>query len=358
MFAHPFLSFIFLKNPKKIGTYSTGFSGSLQNPSSHCHASSNSIGDKVKKIDHVHIHAIGKKIPSHYCQHFEGFIEGKKNVNIGVKLTKGLAISKVERGAVAERVVQYGDLITEVDDKKVESREELEKIILEKCKNDYKFKISGIRLCTKMELHDYRFPKGYEPSPNYKYHIAILYLINGCRLALAVKSYNCKVFVTRVVEHTLTAMSLLSGDAILDVDHKPVTTVSDASDIISERLKKHGYATLLIEQPNSPEANAQVRLALLTEKSIDIDLPLAPDVVDICNREIRRLKKNLNLQPKQKILKIPKAKPRSSKSPHIHVNERTEDIPIACEDNPALLIKVPLVPPKLEQSNPSNASEK
>ncbi|VDN93296.1 unnamed protein product [Brugia pahangi] len=238
-------------------------------------------------------------------------------------ITKAMIITKVERGSVAEQLLQFGDIITNIDDKKIESRKEFEELIAELSKNDCNFKINGIRLKTKLEMEGSRFPKGYEQNMNYKYHIAVLYFIQNCKLALSIKSYNNKVYVTRVIEHTLAGMSLAKGDAILDVDSIPVTTVSDTSNIICANLRKNGYATLVIEQPNDPLATAHVRLALMAEKSMEIDLPLAPDKFNT-------------------FISIPfYDKPRPIHS-RIQVNEKTEDVPIACDDNPALLMKVPI----------------
>ncbi|KAK6107610.1 PDZ domain family protein [Brugia pahangi] len=160
-----------------------------------------------------------------------------------------MIITKVERGSVAEQLLQFGDIITNIDDKKIESRKEFEELIAELSKND------------------------------------------------------CNVYVTRVIEHTLAGMSLAKGDAILDVDSIPVTTVSDTSNIICANLRKNGYATLVIEQPNDPLATAHVRLALMAEKSMEIDLPLAPDVIDICQQEYKRMKRDPDLKPNQNILK-------------------------------------------------------
>uniref|UniRef100_A0A1I7VTI5 PDZ domain-containing protein n=1 Tax=Loa loa TaxID=7209 RepID=A0A1I7VTI5_LOALO len=256
-------------------------------------------------------------------------------------ITKGMAVIKVERGSIAEQLLQFGDIITNINDKKIESQKEFEELLTEFSKNDYNFKINGIRLTTKLKMEEQRFPKGYEPNTNYKYHIAVIYLIRSCKLALAVKSYNNKVYVTRVVEHTLAGMSLTTGDAILDIDSIPITTVTDTSNLICTTLRKNGYATLLIEQPNNPLATAHVRLALMAEKSIEMDLPLAPDVIDICQQEYKRMKRNPDLKPNQNILKSHSDKPRAINS-RIHVSEKTEDVPIACENNPALLMKVPI----------------
>ncbi|VDK86870.1 unnamed protein product [Litomosoides sigmodontis] len=289
----------------------------------------------------VYLEALGQKIPADYCQHFQEIINGRKGDDIGIRITKAVVVTKVERGSRAENLLQFGDIITSIDGKKIETRKEFEELLANFSGNDYSFKIAGIRLATKLKMDECRFPKGYEQNASYKYHIAVMYFIRGCKLALSVKSYNNKVYVTRVIEHTLSGMSLAKGDAILDVDSIPVTTITDTSSILCAGLRKKGYATLVIEQPNNPMATAYVRLALMTEKSIDIDLPLAPDVIDICQHECNRMKRNPNLKPQRSILKSCNDKTRTT-TLRIQVSERTEDIPIACEDNPALLIKVPV----------------
>uniref|UniRef100_A0A0R3RJ02 Transcription-repair coupling factor n=1 Tax=Elaeophora elaphi TaxID=1147741 RepID=A0A0R3RJ02_9BILA len=118
------------------------------------------------------------------------------------------------------------------------------------------------------------------------------------------------------------------------------------------------HVTLVIEQPNHPTATAYVRLALMTEKSIEVDLPLAPDVIDICQHEYDRMKRNPDLKPHKNILRSRTAKPRSFDS-RIRVCEKTEDVPIACEDNPALLMKVPVAcAPGKQQYFPLSDSSK
>ncbi|MFH4973748.1 hypothetical protein AB6A40_000457 [Gnathostoma spinigerum] len=102
--------------------------------------------------------------------------------------------------------------------------------------------------------------------------------------------------------------------------------------------------TLLIEQPEAPSAVQFVRAALLADKTVEIDIPLLPDAVDICNKEIKRLKEHLGRQSIKGILKTMTSKKRSSNS-RVRINEETEDIPVASETNPNLLIKVPAVPP-------------
>uniref|UniRef100_A0A915A1B4 PDZ domain-containing protein n=1 Tax=Parascaris univalens TaxID=6257 RepID=A0A915A1B4_PARUN len=265
---------------------------------------------------------------------------------VGIKLTHLLAISKVDRGCDAERVLQYGDLITHMNSTRLSNRRHLESVFNDISKDDvYEVELKIVRLVVSLPLKAERLPRGFEQVAGYKYHVAVVYLIMGCKLALAVKSFNNKVYITRVAENTLSSMSLSIGDAVLDVDSVPVTSVNDATKIICSRLKANGYVTMTIERADDPTAAQYVRMALLTEKTMEIDLPLAPDVVDICRKELRRFCADPNLSYKCSILKTTDRKERTASS-RIKINESTEDVPVACEDNPNLLVKVPAHPPK------------
>uniref|UniRef100_A0A9J2PHF0 PDZ domain-containing protein n=1 Tax=Ascaris lumbricoides TaxID=6252 RepID=A0A9J2PHF0_ASCLU len=268
----------------------------------------------------------------------------QRYLQVGIKLTHLLAISKVDRGCDAERVLQYGDLITHMNSTRLSNRRHLESVFNDICKDDvYEVELKIVRLVVSLPLKAERLPRGFEQVAGYKYHIAVVYLIMGCKLALAVKSFNNKIYITRVAENTLSSMSLSIGDAVLDVDSVPVTSVNDATKIICSRLKANGYVTMTIEQADDPAAAQYVRMALLTEKTMEIDLPLAPDVVDICRKELRRDRKE------------------RAASSRIRINESTEDIPVACEDNPNLLVKVPtqpLKPPWLQQQQQQRPNAK
>uniref|UniRef100_A0A8R1XZC6 Uncharacterized protein n=1 Tax=Onchocerca volvulus TaxID=6282 RepID=A0A8R1XZC6_ONCVO len=136
----------------------------------------------VKKIDYAYVEALYKKIPTAYCQIFQGIIKGKK----GTVITKSMAITKIELGSLAEQLLQFGDIITKNDDKKIKSQKQFEEFLTKIGKNDY-------------------------------------------------------VFVTCVVEHTLAGLSLTVGEAkILNVNSVPVTTVTDVFNAIHAALRKNG----------------------------------------------------------------------------------------------------------------------
>ncbi|VDK72914.1 unnamed protein product, partial [Onchocerca ochengi] len=211
-----------------------------------------------------------------------------------------MAITKIELGSLAEQLLQFGDIITKNDNKKIKSQKQFEEFLTKIGKNDY-------------------------------------------------------VFVTCVVEHTLAGLSLTVGEAkILNVNSVPVTTVTDVLNAIHAALRKNGCViipffnrtssfckqiTLIIEQANHTLAAAYVRHALMVEKLVEMDLSFAPDVIDICKQECKRMKRNPDLKSNQNILKYQDEKPRLINS-RIQINEKTGEMPIAHEDIPALLMKV------------------
>uniref|UniRef100_A0A914ZZA6 PDZ domain-containing protein n=1 Tax=Parascaris univalens TaxID=6257 RepID=A0A914ZZA6_PARUN len=113
---------------------------------------------------------------------------------VGIKLTHLLAISKVDRGCDAERVLQYGDLITHMNSTRLSNRRHLESVFNDISKDDvYEVELKIVRLVVSLPLKAERLPRGFEQVAGYKYHVAVVYLIMGCKLALAVKSFNNKV---------------------------------------------------------------------------------------------------------------------------------------------------------------------
>uniref|UniRef100_A0A915A446 PDZ domain-containing protein n=1 Tax=Parascaris univalens TaxID=6257 RepID=A0A915A446_PARUN len=150
--------------------------------------------DACEGGDFVFLLAIGKKIPSYLHQPISCKVKGKKGEGVGIKLTHLLAISKVDRGCDAERVLQYGDLITHMNSTRLSNRRHLESVFNDISKDDvYEVELKIVRLVVSLPLKAERLPRGFEQVAGYKYHVAVVYLIMGCKLALAVKSFNNKV---------------------------------------------------------------------------------------------------------------------------------------------------------------------
>uniref|UniRef100_A0A183U7S6 PDZ_3 domain-containing protein n=1 Tax=Toxocara canis TaxID=6265 RepID=A0A183U7S6_TOXCA len=174
-----------------------------------------------------------------------------------------LAISKVDRGSDADRVLQFGDLVTHMNSMRLSNRQHLESVfskvsqtdsyevsIICCCCEDWIFseardihvqvelkvirlvvsmplkaerlprgfeqvELKVIRLVVSMPLKAERLPRGFEQVAGYKYHIALLYLITGCKLALAIKSFNNKAghfpFSFQLQLHSHKSMRAVSG---------------------------------------------------------------------------------------------------------------------------------------------------
>lgn len=48
-----------------------------------------------------------------------------------------MVVTKVERGSVAENLLQFGDIITSISDKEIESKKEFEKLLAKLSQSDY-----------------------------------------------------------------------------------------------------------------------------------------------------------------------------------------------------------------------------
>lgn len=58
---------------------------------------------------------------------------------------------------------------------------------------------------------------------------------------------------------------------------------------------------MVIETPDDAQTKAFVRMALLAEKTLEVDLPMAPDVEEICRNELLRFSHNPDLKPDKSI---------------------------------------------------------
>uniref|UniRef100_A0A1I8A5I3 PDZ domain-containing protein n=1 Tax=Steinernema glaseri TaxID=37863 RepID=A0A1I8A5I3_9BILA len=240
--------------------------------------------------------AYGSNVPGSLFETVDVTVEGKKNEQIGIRVNNNLVVVKVERDSPSHGHLRFGDVILAVNGQKIDRKLFID-VVKKLTLNVYKMVVKITRPIIQQEMPLSRLPREYDPLPGYKYHVGVMFMITGCKLALPVKSYNNKVYVTRLTEDTLSALTLNIGDAVLDVDNQPVTSVHEASEGLIKQMKAKGFATMVIEQAVDPAAKAYVRAALLAEKTQDLDLPLAPDVVEITKKESVRFKGNPDLKP-------------------------------------------------------------
>jgi hypothetical protein len=145
-------------------------------------------------------------------------------------------------------------------------------------------------------------------------------------------------------------MTLNIGDAILAVEGQAVTTVQELQEALFKALKAKGYAAMVIEQPQEMMNKNVVRQALNSDPTESLP---QKDVAIICGAELKRFQTNPELPPNKQILKDLK---RSHKeSSRVKVSEKAEDIPIACDSNPNLLMKVPIPNFQIQQAQTTQA---
>ncbi|TKR80594.1 hypothetical protein L596_014647 [Steinernema carpocapsae] len=290
--------------------------------------------------DQVHA-GFGKKIPSKLYSILTVALNGAKKKQVGLRLSSTCVVKKVERGSVCDGGLQFGDLLLKIDENPVENRKhalEALKKITQNGQNEYKINFVVARVKTRFALEVTRLPRDYDSLGGFKYHEAVVYNLRGCRLGLPIKSYNNKVYVTRVMEYTLASLSLAQGDAIIDVEKQHVTGVEQTSTLFFDRLKTQGYVSVAIEQADDPAAAQYVRMALSTEKTVSSDIVIAHDVIDIMRGELRRIQSG---EPRiQPVSILKESKPSKSKDAHTSFSSTAQIHPIASETNPKLLVHV------------------
>ncbi|KAK0406379.1 hypothetical protein QR680_018540 [Steinernema hermaphroditum] len=262
--------------------------------------------------------------------------KGQKNLKMGLRMTSTCVVNKVERGSVVDCSLQYGDLLLKIDGHRVDKRKQALDVLKKYSQGDFKITFTVARLKTQIPLQLSRLPRDCEAIEGFNYHTAVMYSLKGCKLGLGIKSYNTKVFVSRVTECTLSSMCLSVGDAIIDIDSLPVTSVDQAKTLVFDRLRSKGFVTMAIEQANDPSNAQYVMLALKAEKTQGPDEPVPQDVIDIAKDEVRRFQTN-ELKVGQSILKERRG---ASKKKNVTFGASSVICPIACETNPKLLVHV------------------
>ncbi|KAI6240413.1 PDZ domain-containing protein [Aphelenchoides fujianensis] len=273
----------------------------------------------------------GPVAPPDYFQTLTVTLQGAKGAKCGFRVTSSLTVLHVERGSAADTKLQFADRLLALNGTRLDSKRAFLDLFKKQVAAGPRFKVELkiLRPVCSRPMDPKRMPKGVETLPGCKYRLGVLHKISACSLSIHIKSFANKVYVTKVNEETLAAMALQVGDAILDVEEAPVTSVEEVRELVCKGLNERGYVTMVIESPEDPAMKAFVRTALITEKTQEVDLPLPTDVLEICRAEVGRLKATSNWPPTRSALR----------------NEKwVEDIPIACDGNPNLLVKVPLAP--------------
>ncbi|CAD5228484.1 unnamed protein product [Bursaphelenchus okinawaensis] len=285
----------------------------------------------------------GKKLPANWCETVTVTLKGTKGQPLGCRFWN-LVVSRLDSGGASECVFRYGDALRKMNGEPlvVNGRADADKFLKAfkaMQKADFSAELELIRPVLTQPVEEGRL-KDELKQEGYTYKVVILYSIIGLKVGLTCRTADGKVYVCNVHEFTISSMSLSCGDVILDVNKTPISSSKEASELITSGLKSRAYVTLLVEQPEDLVQKAAVRAALVSA-STDLDLGLAPDVIEICRKEEARLKKHPDMKPKKSALKTDAKSPKTNR---IKFQEDSQDIPIVADRNPNLLMHVPTAP--------------
>ncbi|KAI6228438.1 hypothetical protein M3Y95_00622300 [Aphelenchoides besseyi] len=290
--------------------------------------------------------AFGYPIPPSYYE--VKTITFPKVKKLGTRMARSCMILKDTEESGSQ--LRFGDVVLSINEKLVHSKKNFSqqfRDVIEEPKTT-KVVIKLARVKTLIPAPPSRIPPAYEVLSGYTYHVACVYRIPTIRIALSVKSYNEKVYVTKVREETSAWMSLKQGDALIDLNGEQIANITELEQGV-KKLLSNNFVTMLVERPEDSHASQFVRMVLSAERSVFQDCGLAKDVHEICQREKRRMLTEIEKRPLIPIL-------RSSRSPNptevtcespptplrlIRFSKESEDVPIACEANPKLLAPVP-----------------
>lgn len=120
--------------------------------------------------------------------------------------------------------------------------------------------------------------------------VKIEWKAGGPKLGLGIRHYQNRVLVSRCDAGSLAASQMKVGDHIIDIDSKPVTDKDVARELLLKSLQSHGFATMVIERPESMEAKHWTQTALMASPAQPPSVAMNSDVRDIAAKERAKLK--------------------------------------------------------------------
>uniref|UniRef100_A0A915B1U0 PDZ domain-containing protein n=1 Tax=Parascaris univalens TaxID=6257 RepID=A0A915B1U0_PARUN len=220
-----------------------------------------------------------------------------------IKLTRSMLVVSVKETALEK--FDLGDWVFAVNDVTLKNKRHyfsiLKGFVLRK--QPYVLKFTIYRTIKTMKITNINaspfIPQATETQSGYAYLVGYITMCPGSSLGINIKSYNYKVYVTSTDNgfQSLGMRTFLVGDAILAVNGQPQTTVAGVSALIIQSLTKNKYVCIVIERAESEAAIRQVRMALLAEKTQQIDPRMPDDVIDICRAEIEHMSRGSDVHP-------------------------------------------------------------
>jgi len=213
---------------------------------------------------------------------------------LGATPNDKLVIIKVQPGTVAEGKLKIGDQIVKINEHDVKDTNEFFRrlryapplarlhIIRDEKKAD--------EVKQRVHIPDER-AKLIQRRDGYEYlMVKIEWKRGGPKLGLGIRHFQNRVLVSRCDPNSLSAAEMRTGDHIIDVDGKPVTDKDVARELLLKSLQTNGFATMVIERPDSMEAKQWTQTALTTSPQQPPSVAMNSDVRDIAARERAKVK--------------------------------------------------------------------
>jgi len=183
--------------------------------------------------------------------------------------------------------------------------------------------------------------KNLQRRGGYVYHLAQIDYKEGCKFGLGIKHFQNKVFVSRVDEGSLSALALVVGDRIVDVNGAPVSDKNVARTMLLRSLQQTHTVSLAIERAEGYEAKDAVKAALSASEMQPPSVALNSDVIDI----IKRQKKKMEKPEQRKPSIIRRGEASKDKERRVSLNTGKEEVVVIATDHEGKALK-PVRPPK------------
>jgi len=222
-------------------------------------------------------------------------IEMEDGEPLGATPNDKLIIVKIQPGTLADGKLKIGDQIVQLNGSTVKDSNDFFRLL--------RFapplaRIGIIRDEKKAEELESRVHipqerlKNIQRRDGYEYLLVKLQWVpGGPKLGLGIRHYQNRVLVSRCDAGSLAGQSLKIGDHIVDIDSKPVSDKDVARELLLKSLQSQGFASMVVERPDSMEAKHWTQTALTTNPAQPPSVAMNSDVKDIAAREREKLKK-------------------------------------------------------------------
>ncbi|KAI6238031.1 hypothetical protein M3Y99_00730100 [Aphelenchoides fujianensis] len=213
---------------------------------------------------------------------------------LGATPNDKLVITKVQPGTVAEGKLKMGDQVVKLNNTKVTDTNHFFNLLR------YAPPVAIIHVIRDEKKAEELEARVHIPADRAKFIqrrdgfeyllVKIEWKPGGPKLGLGIRHYQNRVLVSRCDAGSLAAVQMKVGDHIIDIDGKPVTDKDVAREMLLKSLQSQGFASMVVERPESMEAKHWTQTALTANPAQPPSVAMNSDVRDIAAKERGKLK--------------------------------------------------------------------